>query len=76
MVLSIVCVEIGYHAGQHKKRRVPKQFFTAFPRRFSCKYTYPIDALFGELNIFATIKPVMKAITLMTNGVPLSGIPG
>ena len=30
----------------------------------------------AALNILATIKPVMSAMTLITNGVPLSGIPG
>ena len=47
--------------------------------RFRCgtiHYLLTIDALFGELNIFATMIPVKKAMTLITNGVPLSGIPG
>ena len=30
----------------------------------------------AALNILATINPVMSAMTLITNGVPLSGIPG
>lgn len=34
-----------------------------------------VDGL-AALKIFATIKPVISAMTLITNGVPLSGIPG
>lgn len=43
---------------------------------YYCPCIHLVVVGLAVLNMFATINPVMRAMTLITNGVPLSGIPG